>query len=208
MNNPAIEQALFELGESLKEIRSANENVNSVSQKSEQLIVHVNKVIASLNAISANVNIDKEAINEQLSENNKTLQKGISKLLKDAHDKSAEINEQLQNKQIEFSKELVQITKNAEVQLNNQIDDYKTSIRVTLNSINKEISVFTDQINNLKSSTMKVEDSLKQLSGRLDDTDFKVEFESLNETISAKNNILLAINILILMGVLAVILIK
>jgi DNA anti-recombination protein RmuC len=208
MNNPAIEQALFELEESLKEIRSANENVNSVSQKSEQLIIHMNKVIASLNAISANVNIDKEAINEQLSENNKTLQKGISKLLKDANDKSAEINEQLQIKQIEFSKDLVQISKNAEVQLNEQIDHYKTSIGLTLNSIDKELSVFTEQINNLKLSAKKVDGSLNELRGRLDETDFKVEFEKLNKTTSTKNNIILVINVLIILGVLVVIFTK
>ena len=208
MNNPAIEQALFELEESLKQVRSANDNVNSVYQKSEQLIVHINKVIASLNAISANVNIDKEAINEQLSENNKTLQKGISKLLKDANDKSAEINEQLQFKQIEFSKDLVQISKNAEVQLNEQIDHYKTSIGLTLNSIDKELSVFTEQINNLKLSAKKVDGSLNELRGRLDETDFKVEFEKLNKTTSTKNNIILVINVLIILGVLVVIFTK
>jgi hypothetical protein len=55
---------------------------------------------------------------------------------------------------------------------------------------------------------MKVDGSLNELRGRLDETDFKVEFEKLNKTISTKNNILLAINVLILLGVLAVIFIK
>jgi len=208
MNNPAIEQALFELEESLKQIKSANENVNSVSLKSEQLIIHMNKVIASLNAISANVNIDKEAVNEQLSENNKVLQKGISKLLKDANDKSVEIQNQLQTNQIEFSKELIKITKSAEIQLNGEIENYKKAIRETSNSIEKEITIITDQINNFKSSSLKVDSSLNDLSSRLDDTNFKVEFEKLNRTVLTKNNILIAINIMILLGVFAAILIK
>ena len=208
MNNPAIEQALFELEESLKQIKSANENVNSVSLKSEQLIIHMNKVIASLNAISANVNIDKEAVNEQLSENNKVLQKGISKLLKDANDKSVEIQNQLQTNQIEFSKELIKITKSAEIQLNGEIENYKKAIRETSNSIQEEITIITDQINNFKSSSLKVDSSLNDLSSRLDDTNFKVEFEKLNRTVLTKNNILIAINIMILLGVFAAILIK
>jgi ABC-type transporter Mla subunit MlaD len=208
MNNPAIEQALIELEESLKQIKSANENVNSVSLKSEQLIIHMNKVIASLNAISANVNIDKEAVNEQLSENNKVLQKGISKLLKDANDKSVEIQNQLQTNQIEFSKELIKITKSAEIQLNGEIENYKKAIRETSNSIEKEITIITDQINNFKSSSLKVDSSLNDLSSRLDDTNFKVEFEKLNRTVLTKNNILIAINIMILLGVFAAILIK
>jgi len=208
MNNPAIEQALFELEESLKQIKSANENVNSVSQKSEQLIIHMNKVIASLNAISANVNIDKEAVNEQLSENNKVLQKGISKLLKDANDKSVEIQNQLQTNQIEFSKELIKITKSAEIQLSGEIENYKKAIRETSNSIEEEITIITDQINNFKSSSLKVDTSLNDLSSRLDDTNFKVEFEKINKTVLTKNNILIAINIMILLGVFAIILIK
>jgi hypothetical protein len=168
----------------------------------------MNKVIASLNAISANVNIDKEAVNEQLSENNKVLQKGISKLLKDANDKSVEIQNQLQTNQIEFSKELIKITKSAEIQLNGEIENYKKAIRETSNSIEKEITIITDQINNFKSSSLKVDTSLNDLSSRLDDTNFKVEFEKLNKTVLTKNNILIAINIMILLGVFAAILIK
>jgi hypothetical protein len=208
MNNPAIEQALFELEESLKQIRSANENVNSVSQTSEQLILEMTKVIVSLNAISANVNIDKEVINDQLSESNKTLQKGISKLLNDANAQSVDIQNHLQNKQIEFSKELVHISKNMENQLQKEIENIKSAIRITLNSIEKEINVFTDQVNSLRSNTIKVNASLNELSSRLDDTDFKVEFDKLNESIATKNGIFLALNILIMVGVLVVILIK
>jgi hypothetical protein len=208
MNNPAIEQALSELEESLKQIRSANENVNNVSQKSEQLIINMNKVIASLNAISTNVSIDKEVINNLLTENNNTLQKGISKLLKDANDKYVDIQNQLQNNQTEFSKELVEITNNAQNQLNTEVENYKTSNRVTLNLIEKEIGVFINQINTLKESTLKVEASLNDLQSRVDTTDFKIEFDRLNKSISSKNNILLVINILILLGILAAILIK
>lgn len=208
MNNPTIEQALFELEESLKQIKSANENVNNVSQKSEHLITHMNKVIATLNAISANVNIDKEVINNQLTENNKTLQMGISKLLNDANGKYSEIQNQLLNNQLEFSRELVKITKNIQDQLNKELENYKAAIRLTLTSIEKEVGIFSNQINTVKESILKVETSLIDLQNRVDETDFKSEFERLNKTISFKVNILLLINILILMGISAAIFIR
>jgi hypothetical protein len=208
MNNPAIEQALFELHESLKQIKSANENVNNISQKSEHLITHMNKVIATLNAISANVNIDKEAINNQLTENNKTLQMGIAKLLNDANGKYSEIQNQLLNNQLEFSRELVKITKNIQDQLNKELENYKTAIRLTLTSMEKEVGIFSNQINTVKESILKVETSLIELQNRVDETDFKSEFERLNKTMSFKVNILLLINILILMGISAAIFIR
>lgn len=201
MNNPAIEQALFELEESLKQIKSANDNVNNVSQKSEQLVVTMTKVIASLNAISSNVSIDKEAIQDQLTENNTALKTGIKKILKDANDSYAEIRNKISDNQDSFAQELLTISKSIESNLNAEVENYKTAIRVTLNSINKEIDGFNEQINTLKKSASKFDASLNELEVRIAETNFKSEFQTLNKSLNTKNKILLAINVLILFAV-------
>jgi prefoldin subunit 5 len=208
MNNPAIEHALFELEESLKQIKSANENVNNVSQKSEQLLVTMTKVIASLNAISSNVSIDKEAIQDQLTENNKALKTGMTKILNDANDSFSEIRSKIYDNQNSFAQELLTVSRGIESNLNTEVENYKSAIRATLNSIDKEVDGFNKQISALKESGSKFEKSLNELEVRISETNFKSEFERLNKSLSNKNNILIVINILALLGVLALIFIK
>jgi hypothetical protein len=208
MNNPAIEQALFELEESLKQIKSANDNVNNVSHKSEQLVLTMTKVITSLNAISSNVSIDKEAIQDQLTENNTALKTGIKKILKDANDSYAEIRNKISNNHDSFAQELLTISKSIESNLNAEVENYKTAIGVTLNSINNEIDGFNKQISTLKESASKFDASLNELEVRIAETNFKSEFEALNKSINTKNNILIAVNIIMLFGVLALIFLR
>jgi phage shock protein A len=208
MNNPAIEQALFELDESLKQIKSANEIVSSVSEKSEYLIVTMTKVIASLNSISSNLSLDNEALQNQLAENNKALKKGITKIVKDSNDEFLEIRRKINEDHIWFSKELEAISKNIEAKLNAEIDGYKKAIEVTFQSIDNEVRSFETQITLLQESTLKLETSIRELEVRISETDFKYEFEKLKKSSSTKNVILIVMNVVILAGVLALIIKK
>lgn len=205
MNNPAIEQAFLELEEGLKEIKSANENVNSVSQKSEQLIVTITKLIGSLDALSSNVSLDKDLIQAQLSENNKALKTGITKILKDANDNYDEVRSKISNNEKSFAKELLAISKGIESNLTVEVENYKSAIKATLNSIENEVEGFNNQIRTLKESASKFDTTLNELEIRIAETDFKTEFKKLNKSLNTKNNLLIAINIVVILGVLALI---
>lgn len=208
MNNPAIEQALIELEESLKQIKSANENVNSVSQKSEQLIFNMNKVIEALNAISSNINIDKKAINDQLSENSKTLKDGITEVLKDANDKYSQIESQLDKNKQKFEIVLDGIAKSTESKLTIALNEYVESFKLSVTLINNEIKYFNEKVSSAKDNIGRFESSLNELESRITQTDFKTEFRLLDKKFTKKNNLLLIINITILIGILAIIFIK
>jgi hypothetical protein len=206
MNNPAIEQAFIELEEGLKEIKSANENVNSVSQKSEQLIVTMTKVIESLNAISSNVSLDKEVIKDQLAENNKALKTGITKILKDANESYSEVKSKISENQNTFSNDLKSILKDIKTKLQDEVENYKSAAQVSLDSISKEVEGFNVQVRSVQEGTLKLEHSLNELNERITQTDLRKEFETLNKSINTKFTFLLAINLFILLGILVKIL--
>lgn len=206
MNNPAIEQAFIELEEGLKEIKSANENVNSVSQKSEQLIVAMTKVIASLNAISSNVSLDKEVIQDQLTENNKALKNGITKILKDANESYSEIQIKISENQNIFANDLKSILTDIKTKLQDEVENYKSAVQISLDSISKEVEGFNVQVRSVQESTLKFEHSLNELSDRISKTDFQREFGTLNKSLNSKFTFLLAINLFVLLGILVKIL--
>lgn len=202
MNNPAIEQAFLELEEGLKEIKSANDNVNNVSQKSEQLILTMTKVITSLNAISSNVSLDKEVIQDQLTENNKALKTGVTKILKDANDSYSEIQSKISENQNAFSNELKSILKDIKNKLQDEVENYNSAVQVSLESISKEVEGFNLQVRSVQEGALKFENSLNELNERITQTDFQRDFESLNKSLNTKFTYLLAINLFILFGIL------
>jgi hypothetical protein len=206
MSNPAIEQAFMELEQGLKEIKSANENVNSVSQKSEQLIITMTKVIASLNTISSNIRLDKEVIQDQLTENNKALKTGITKILKDANDSYSGIQSKISEDQNTFSNDLKSILKDLKIKLQDEVDNYKSAVQISLDSIKKEVEGFNVEVRTVQEGTRKFENSLNELNERISKTDFQREFESLNKSLNSKFTFLLAFNLLILLGILVKIL--
>jgi DNA repair exonuclease SbcCD ATPase subunit len=206
MNNPAIDQAFLELEQGLKEIKSANDNVNTVSQKSEQLISTMAKVISSLNTISSNISFDKDIIHDQLAENNNALKTGITKILKDANDSYLDIRTKILDNHVSFSADLKSSLNEIETKLQNEIENYKSVIQVSIDSIGKEVEGFNNQVNSLKESTLNFEESLKGLNDRISKTNFQKELEGINKSINTKFTFLLAINIFILLGILVKIL--
>jgi cytochrome c556 len=208
MNNPAIEQAFLELKEGLNEINSANANVNNVSQKSEQLIETMTKVIASLNAISSNVSLDKEVIQDQLTENNKALKTGITKILKDADISYSEIQSKIYENQNTFSNELKSILKDLNTKLQDEVKNYKSAVQASFDSINKEVERFNVQVQSVQENTLKFEHSINELIDHINKTDFQREFERIKKSSNFKFTIILMINLSILMAILLKILLK
>lgn len=202
MNNPAIEQAFLELEESLKEIKSANDNVNNVSRKCEQLILTMTQVIESLNAISFNVSLDKDLIQYQLTENIKVLKIGIAKILNDANDRYSEIRSKILENQNTFSTDLTSILKDTETKLQVEFENYKSALQASLYSIGKEVENFNVQVRTVQESIQKFENSLTELNDRISKTNFQREFERLNKSLNTKFIFLFAINIFVLLGIL------
>ena len=195
MNNPAIEQALFELEEGLKQIKSANDNVNNVSKKSEQLVVTMTKVIASLNAISSNVSIDKEAIQDQLTENNTTLKTGIEEILKDANESYAEIRNKISENQNSFAQDLLNLSNSIGFKLDSELENYKITIKDSRDTIKVDIESFSRELIVLRDSLKILDDNLNDLSSRVLRTDLNVEFEKLNYSMKTKFKILFITNL-------------
>jgi hypothetical protein len=195
MNNPAIEQALFELEESLKQIKSANDNVNNVSQKSEQLVVTMTKVIASLNAISSNVSIDKEAIQDQLTENKTALKTGIKKILKDANESYTEIRNNIFDNQASFVNQLTTLLDSIVSKLDLELQSFKISIKSSVDTVQADIEAFSKELIVLRESVKSLEDSLDDLSSRVSKTDINSEFRKLNFSVNRKFKVVIITNL-------------
>jgi exonuclease VII small subunit len=84
MNNPAVNQALIELEESLSKIESARTQVNNVAEKSELLIKAFNKVYVAITAVDKNITIDEKAIKNHLDESFQFFRKELSAIVKES----------------------------------------------------------------------------------------------------------------------------
>lgn len=112
MNNPAIEQTLIELEESLSKLESARSQVNRVSEKSEELISSFSKVLKGIQSISNGIGIDKAAIKENLDKSFETFGAELKEISKESNARIKLIDDTLKSNQQSFGKEIEKNIKN------------------------------------------------------------------------------------------------
>ena len=160
MNNPAIEQALIELEDSLSKIESARTQVNKVAEKSELLIKAFNKVYDAITAVDKNITIDEKAIKTHLDESFKFFRAGLSDIILESEKSVKGLQTSLVAHETKITKLLNNTIDNTDVRLNDfvskltsnfaqkdrQFTDATIKILASINSINTDISIDKEAI--------------------------------------------------------------
>lgn len=182
MNNPAIQQTLVELEESLAQINSARSQVNSVTVQSEQLIEAFNSILSSLKSLSDDFGVDKgkfknnldksfQVLNEDLKVSTSRVSKDIQSFLQTLNDAT----EKMQKDVSDFHHHTIAIEKKLE------------EAEVRINEIN------------FKSDFKRISDSIKEMTESLEKNQnhneemLKHQITELENKLNKKNLIMLLI---------------
>ena len=198
MNNPAIQQTLVELQDSLAKIESARTQVNNISEKSEQLISSFTSVLESIESISDGVGIDKTAIKENLDKGFKKFTADLKEISNQSDARIKDVDNKLKENQISFQEELKGYIKNFESAIkklgaNLEANSMKQllslgtscqSIEVELKEISKQSELTIKELNhNLKENQVSFQEDLKTHSTSLKSASEELikKFESKSE---------------------------
>lgn len=182
MNNPAIQQTLVELEESLAQINSARSQVNSVTVQSEQLIKAFNSILSSLKSLNDDFGVDKgkfknnldksfQVLNEDLKVSTSRVSKDIQSFLQTLNDAT----EKMQKDVSDFHHHTIAIEKKLE------------EAEVRINEIN------------FKSDFKRISDSIKEMTESLEKNQnhneemLKHQITELENKLNKKNLIMLLI---------------
>jgi len=168
MNNPAVQQALIELEESLSKIESARTQVNNVAEKSEQLIRSFTKTLDAINSINKNISFDKELVNSQISDSLKVFQSGLSKIVKESESKVKDLEGVLRANESRLEQSLNKTIDATGKKLDQTLSEVKSSSDSVAKRITTELN---GQLNAFQLSLHKIvtesEKSGKDLEGAL-----------------------------------------
>jgi hypothetical protein len=121
MTNPAIQQTLIELEANLQKIESARKQVNSVTEKSEELIRLFSTIIQKVDGVSDSLTIDEEELEKKLNDVVTNLQQELSSLY-DVFEKNLNnYNVTFENNQTELFDEVIINQKKFEFELSKNL---------------------------------------------------------------------------------------
>lgn len=190
MNNPAINQTLIELEESLSKIESARTQVNDVTQKSEQIINSFNKVLKSIDSIHDGLGIDKESIKANLDVSFKNFEDELSLLLKKSELSIEEVNNVFISQKVKF-KEVLEINiKNLEHEFTKVGSNIEEKTNVVKNELSSLSSEFNTGINKINSNLNNFDIKLIEAEKRIQELNFTNEFKSLSSQLESQRRIL------------------
>lgn len=196
MNNPAINQVLAELQDSLKTIESARTQVNEVTVKSEQIIHSFNDVLKSIGSIGDQIGIDDEYIKESVDEKFKVLENEIKLIVGNLKESISIAKGQLIQEKLSFTQSL----ENNLLTTQDELKTFTANSQSNLKNINAEFteqkSLFSENITKsfnqykeeLDSSVQKIESIIKESNDDFSShkNDFKQKLDTTVENLSAE----------------------
>lgn len=207
MNNPAIQQTLVELEESLTTIDSAREQVSSVSEKGQQLVTAFSDILRTLEKVTGAIGIDEEMIKEKLDASFDGLKKELDSNSKSVVADSKELVNQLESIQKQFIDKLhgasvkmdegLAIDKNdfsdkldrSFASFNEQLSERSKAIETksfdTIKIIEEESNKFTDHSRMLTSAVSDLESTIKEAEVRIMELDLVKDIKEVTDRISA-----------------------
>jgi hypothetical protein len=199
MNNPAIEQALKELEDSLRQIKSANENVDAVASKAEKMTQSMASVLTAINKLTKKLQSESETQVGVLEENSALTIKGFDKILKNAQNKYSKFETEFEERKDNFSAKLNKLSNSFEGQVIELLNSVIASTSDSQSTIIDKISQLEQSVDSAQVKLLSFENVISELESQIIKTDFRKEFNQLNQSFQKKHNILLALNAAIIL---------
>jgi DNA repair ATPase RecN len=187
MNNPAIQQTLLELEESLSKIESARTQVNNVTEKSEEIIRSFNNILKSIESISDGVGIDKDAIKENLDKSFTRFENELKGIANKAELSVKEVNEDFISQKIKFKENIESGTKSIEEDFKKITSNIENKTEEVNNELSRMSSEFNKGLSKLNSSLESFEINLNEAEKRIQELNFNEEFKLLSKQIDSKH---------------------
>lgn len=208
MNNPAIEQALKELEDSLSQIKSANENVNAVASKAEKMTQSMASVLTAINNLSKKLQNESETQKGVLEENSDLTIKGFDKILKNAQNKYSKFETEFGEQKDNFSTKLNEVSTSFEQQVNELLNSVIASSNNSQSTIIDKISQLEQSVDSAQVKLLSFEKVISELENQIIKTDFRKEFNQLNESFQKKHNTLMVLNAVIILVLMALLFLR
>jgi hypothetical protein len=208
MNNPAIEQALKELEDSLSQIKSANENVNAVASKAEKMTQSMASVLTAINNLSKKLQNESETQKVVLEENSDLTIKGFDKILKNAQNKYSKFETEFVEQRDNFSTKLNEVSTSFEKQVNELLNSVIASTNNSQSTIIDKISQLEHSVDSAQVKLLSFEKVIIELENQIIKTDFRKEFNHLNQSFQKKHNTLMALNAVIILVLMALLFLR
>lgn len=194
MNNPAIQQTLIELQDSLLKIESARTQVNNISEKSELLISSFTSVLKSIESISDGVGIDKKAIKENLDESFKNFAVGLKEISDQSDVRIKSIDENLKTNQISFQDGMDGHIKSFESSIKKIVSNFEANSIEQISLLKTSNQDLISEIKNVNSELVSFQDNLKKIEKEITELDFVKEFHLLSNKMDSKHKQNLILN--------------
>lgn len=208
MNNPAIEKALNELEDSLRQIKSANENVNAVASKAEKLTQSMASVLTAINNLSKKLQNESEIQKGVLEENSALTIKGFDKILKNAQNKYSKFETEFEDRKDNFSAKLNELSNSFEGQVIELLNSVIASTSDSQSTIIDKISQLEQSVDSAQVKLLSFEKVISELENQIIKTDFRKEFNQLNQSFQKKHNTLMVLNAVIILVLMALLFLR
>lgn len=208
MNNPAVQQALIELEESLSKIESARTQVNNVAEKSELLIRSFTKALDAINSINKNISFDKELVNSQINDSLKVFQSGLSKIVKESESKVKDLENTLGAKDAKFEQSITKSFNNTDGKLNQLVSDIKSNSDGFNKRMESELNGLFETIKNANNQINSFVNTVASFEKKIQEIDFTLELKQIEDRINSNHKQTLIIGIIIILGLIAIAIFK
>lgn len=208
MNNPAIQQALIELEENLSKIESARTQVNTVAEKSEQLISSFTKSIDAINAINENISFDKEAINSHIDDSLDVFKSSLLKIVNKSKKDVEVLVSTIGSNESRFEQSLNNTIDDTVKKLNQLVLEMKSNTETLKKEMDNEINTLSETIKNANNQINSFVNAVSVLEKKIDAIDFKDELKQIELNINSKHKQILIVGIVLIVGLIAIAILK
>jgi hypothetical protein len=184
MKNSALQQTLVELEESLAQIESARNQVNSVTEKTEKLIQSFSMVLTSINSLNKGGVLDQAKLKKQFDDSIKTFQSNLALTVAGVEQHINQLQNRFLSQEADFKGELSKSLAITERSLNAVVSEFGINSNEAVEQLKTKLESFYDTINQLSERINKSEQILAGYTEKYQEFDFKGEMAALTNRVN------------------------
>ena len=181
---------------------------SNFSKKDNQFTDATNKVLEGINSINTNLSIDEEAITKRLNDYFNQFQSGLDRVVKESDKSLGYLQTALTQYQKNVLESLKWTTESAEERLKEVLTAVKTHSELTISSVDTEMKPYLGNMKKVNEQMMSFENSIKVLEKKIQEIDVPNELKRIEKKIAINHKQTLVLGFLIILGLIAISILK